>query len=229
MTETTSTSQTGSSRVRTIGFIGSGNIGSALARLALGRGMDVVMSNSRGPETLQALLLELGDRARAATPAEAAAAGDVVVVSIPLKNFRAVPRAELAGKTVIDTMNYYPQRDGRIPELDDESTTSSELLQAYLPDSQVVKAFNTIHFEHLTSQGSAPGTPSRRALPIAGDSAEAKKQVAALIHEFGFDVVDAGPLAEGWRFQPDTPSYVTALDTDSLSEALAKAARTAGP
>lgn len=225
MTDTTSTSQPGSSRIRTIGFIGSGNIGSQLARLALGRGIDVVMSNSRGPETLQPLLMELGDRARAAAPAEAAAAGDVVVVAIPLKNYRDVPAAELAGKTVIDTMNYYPQRDGSIPELDDGSTTSSELLQARLPDSRVVKAFNTIYFEHLTSQGSAPGTPSRRALPIAGDSAEAKEQVASLIHEFGFNVVDAGPLAEGRRFQPDTPSYVTALDADSLKEALVRAGR----
>lgn len=211
--------------VRSIGFIGSGNIGSQLARLAVKQGFDVILSNSRGPETLQALIMELGDHARAATPAEAAEAGDVVVVSIPLKNYRDVPVRPLAGKTVIDTMNYYPQRDGNIAGLDDESTTTSELLQEHLPDSHVVKAFNNIMADHLTTQGSPAGTANRRALPIAGDDAAAKGTVASLINEFGFDVVDAGPLSEGWRWQRDTPAYVTALDAKGMEEALAGAVR----
>nr|WP_231710187.1 NADPH-dependent F420 reductase [Arthrobacter zhangbolii] len=212
-------------QIRTIGLIGSGNIGSQLARLAIKQGYDVVLSNSRGPETLQPLIMELGDHARAATPAEAATAGDVVVVTIPLKNYADVPVEELRGKTVIDTMNYYPQRDGSIPELDDESTTTSELLQAHLPDSHVVKAFNNIMSDHLTSQGSPAGTPNRRALPIAGDDAAAKELVGSLINEFGFDVVDAGPLAEGWRWQRDTPAYVSALDAKGMEQALAEARR----
>ena len=212
-------------QIRTIGLIGSGNIGSQLARLAIKQGYDVVLSNSRGPETLQPLIMELGDHARAATPAEAATAGDVVVVTIPLKNYADVPVEELRGKTVIDTMNYYPQRDGSIPELDDESTTTSELLQAHLPDSHVVKAFNNIMSDHLTSQGSPAGTPNRRALPIAGDDAAAKELVGSLINEFGFDVVDAGPLAEGWRWQRDTPAYVSALDAKGMVQALAEARR----
>ncbi|WP_354178479.1 NAD(P)-binding domain-containing protein [Arthrobacter sp. UYP6] len=186
---------------------------------------DVILSNSRGPETLQPLLVELGDHASAATPAEAAKAGDAVVVTIPLKALGEVPVAELAGKTVIDTMNYYPQRDGNIEELDRESTTTSELLQAHLPDSHVVKAFNNIVADHLTSQSATAGTPNRRALPIAGDDAAAKELVAALINEFGFDVVDAGPLSEGWRWQRDTPAYVTALDAAGLEQALAEAVR----
>src|SRR3954447_9395644 len=126
----------------TWGFIGSGNIGSTVARLAIAAGHDVVLSNSRGPETLADLVAELGPHARAATPAQAAQAGDVVVVTIPLKAYREVPVEPLRGKVVIDTNNYYPQRDGHIAELDDESTTSSELLQAHLPESRVVKAFN---------------------------------------------------------------------------------------
>ncbi|KAD3515488.1 NADP oxidoreductase [Arthrobacter yangruifuii] len=211
--------------MRTIGLIGSGNIGSQLARLAIKQGYDVVLSNSRGPETLQPLVMELGEHARAATPAEAAAAGDLVVVTIPLKNYQQVPVEELRGKTVIDTMNYYPQRDGNIAELDDESTTTSELLQAHLPDSHVVKAFTNIMSDHLTSQGSPAGAPNRRALPIAGDDAAAKEQVASLINEFGFDVIDAGPLAEGWRWQRDTPAYVTALDAKGMEQALAEAVR----
>src|SRR5689334_6139893 len=122
----------------TIGFIGSGNIGSTLARLAIDAGYDVVLSNSRGPETLADLVADLGPKARAATAADAAAAADIAVVTIPLKAYRAVPVEPLAGKTVIDTNNYYPERDGRFPELDAETTTSSELLQQHLPTSHVV-------------------------------------------------------------------------------------------
>ena len=125
----------------TIGLIGAGQIGSQLARLAVAHGYNVVISNSRGPETLTPLVAELGPRARAATAVDAAKAGDIVVVTIPLKNYPTVPVEHLAGKIVIDTNNYYPQRDGHIAELDNESTTTSELLQAHLPRSKVVKAF----------------------------------------------------------------------------------------
>src|SRR5882757_9115762 len=131
----------------TLGLIGSGNIGSTLARLAVGADLDVVLSNSRGPETLSDLVAELGPRARAATPAEAAAAGDIVMVTVPLKAYLAVPVEPLAGKVVIDTNNYYPDRDGRIAELDDESTTTAELLQSHLGSAHVVKGFNNIYFK----------------------------------------------------------------------------------
>ncbi len=191
----------------TWGFIGSGNIGSTVARLAVAAGHDVVMSNSRGPETLADLVAELGPNARAATAAEAAKAGDVVVVTIPLKNYRDVPADELAGKVVIDTMNYYPQRDGQIAELDSQTSTSSELLQAHLPSSHVVKAFNNIFFEHLRDLARPSTAPDRSALAIAGDDIAAKQRVTELLGEIGYDTVDLGPLAEGWRTQPDTPAY----------------------
>src|SRR4051795_4065968 len=145
----------------TIGFIGSGHIGSQLARLSVARGYDVVLSNSRGPETLQGLVEELGEHARAATATGAAAAGDIVVVTTPLAAEATLPVEELAGKVVIDTNNYYPQRDGHIAELDDESTTVSELLQAHLPESRVVKGFNNIYFEHLGKLGRPAGDPER--------------------------------------------------------------------
>jgi hypothetical protein len=145
----------------TIGLIGSGHIGGTVARLAVDAGHDVVLSNSRGPETLADLVAELGDRARAATPAEAAAAGDIVVVTVPLKAYRQVPVEPLRGKVVIDTNNYYPQRDETIAELEDESTTVSELLQAHLPESHVVKAFNNIHFSHLAALARPAGDPER--------------------------------------------------------------------
>ena len=187
------------SAVTTIGFVGSGEIGGTLARLAVGVGYDVVLSNSRGPETLADLVEELGPRARAATADGAAAVGDVVVVAVPLGAYRAVPVGPLAGKVVIDTNNYYPGRDGRFPELDAGTTTASELLQRHLPTSHVVKAFNHIYFAELASRGGPAGTPGRRALAIAGDDAAARRTVGVLVDELGYDVVDVGPLAEGWR------------------------------
>jgi predicted dinucleotide-binding enzyme len=209
----------------TIGLIGAGKIGSQLARLAVKNGYDVVVSNSRGPETLARLVGELGPRARAGTPVDAANAGDIVVVTIPLKNYRQVPVEPLAGKIVVDTNNYYPQRDGRIPELDSEVTTTAELLQAHLPQSKVVKAFNHIYAAALTTDGQPAGTPNRRALVIAGDDREAKATVSRLIDQFGFDVVDAGPLKEGWRIQRDTPGYGPRRNAEALRRDLAAAKR----
>jgi 8-hydroxy-5-deazaflavin:NADPH oxidoreductase len=212
--------------MKTLGLIGAGHIGSQLARLAVAHGYDVVVSNSRAPETLRPLVDELGQHARAGTPAQAAEAGDIVVVTIPLKNIGDVPVAPLAGKIVIDTNNYYPQRDGHIQELDDERTTTSELLQRRLPSSKVVKAFNHIYAAALTTDGQRAGTPNRRALAIAGNDATAKAAVAGLIDQFGFDVVDMGPLAESWRIQRDTPGYGPRRTADELRRDLAAAERT---
>jgi predicted dinucleotide-binding enzyme len=209
----------------TIGFIGAGHIGSQVARLAVKAGYDVVMSNSRGPDTLTELVGELGPRARAATADEAARAGGIVVVSVPLKNYRQVPVAPLAGKIVIDTNNYYPQRDGRFPELDAETKTTSELLQAHLPSSKVVKAFNHIYAAQITTDGRPAGTPNRRALVIAGDDDAAKKTVTQLLDQFGFDTVDAGPLSESWRIQRDTPGYGPRRTAEELRRDLAAATR----
>jgi predicted dinucleotide-binding enzyme len=211
--------------VRTIGLIGAGRIGSQVARLAVAHGYSVVISNSRDPETLAALVNDLGPRARAATPVEAAQDGEIVVVTIPLKNVRSVPVEPLAGKVVIDTNNYYPQRDGQIPELDDESTTTSELLQAHLPKSKVVKAFNHIYAAELTTHGQPAGTPNRRALVVAGNDPSAKAMVTEMLDAFGFDTVDAGPLKEGWRIQRDTPGYGPRRNAAELRRDLAAAKR----
>jgi len=191
----------------TLGFIGSGNIGSTVARLAVAAGHEVVLSNSRGPHTLADLVAELGPSARAATPAEAASAGEVVVVTIPLGRMADLPVGALRGKLVIDTMNYYPGRDGRIAALDDGSATSSQLLAAHLPEARVVKAFNTIYFQHLAALPRPSGAPDRSALPLAADDLRAKATVAALLDSLGYDAVDAGSLADSWRTQPDTPAY----------------------
>ena len=211
--------------VKTIGLIGAGHIGSQLARLAVRHGYDVVVSNSRGPETLKELTKELGEHARAGTSVEAAEAGDLVVVTVPLKSIGDIPVEPLAGKIVIDTNNYYPQRDGHIAELDRETTTTSELLQRHLPSSKVVKAFNHIYAADLTKDGQPAGTPNRRALAIAGNDADAKRVVADLIDRFGFDVVDIGPLSASWRIQRDTPGYGPRRTADELRRDLAAAER----
>ncbi|MGW4242112.1 NADPH-dependent F420 reductase [Nocardia sp. NPDC004722] len=191
----------------TLGLIGSGNIGGTVARLAVAAGIDVVLSNSRGPESLAELVSELGERARAATPAEAAAAGDIVVVTVPLKAYQQVPVDPLVGKVVIDTNNYYPDRDGEFADLAAGTATSSELLQRHLPRSRVVKAFNNILFRHLAELARPAGAADRTTLPIAGDDAEAKAAVAQLLSTLGYDTLDIGTLADSWRTQPDTPVY----------------------
>ena len=213
------------SGITTIGFIGAGKIGSAVAGLAVASGYRVVLSNSRGPETLSDLVAELGDAASAGTPAEAAAAGDLVVVTIPLGKYTEVPVEPLAGKVVIDTNNYYPQRDGFIPVLDADEATSSALLQEHLPSSHVVKVFNNIRFSDLPTDGTPAGTTGRRALPVASDDADAKATVVALLDEFGYDAVDVGSLADSWRYQPDTPAYGVPADAAGMRKLIDAATR----
>jgi hypothetical protein len=220
----------GTARVRTvlgedmtIGFIGSGSIGGTLARLFASQGHEVWVANSRGPETLTDLVDDIaaaGGKAHAATAARAADAGNVVVVSVPFGRYQEVPAEPLAGKVVIDTNNYYPARDGQWPRLDADETTSSELLADHLADSRIVKAFNSIYFEHLRDEGTPAGNAKRRALPIAGDDPAAKATVAALLDEIGFDAVDAGPLVAGRLFQPDTPPYGARQNAAELRDAL---------
>ncbi|HAP88683.1 MAG TPA: NADP oxidoreductase [Arthrobacter bacterium] len=210
----------------TIGIIGAGHIGSQVARKAVELGYDVVISNSRGPETLAALVAELGSRARAATPAEAAVAGDFAVVTVPFRSLGSIPAEPLAGKIVIDTGNYYWERDGHVPALDKGAATSSGLVQEHLPGSKVAKAFNHIRYSEITTDGTPAGTPNRRALATASDYPEASELVTRLYDEFGFDTVNIGPLSESWRVERDRPAYVVRQNAAELTENLAKAPRT---
>lgn len=191
----------------TVGLIGSGRIGGTVAKLAVAAGHPVILSNSRGPQTLADLAAELGPLARAGTAPEAAEAGDLAVVTIPLRALRDVPAGPLAGKVVMDTCNYYPRRDGQIADLDSGALTSTELVQRHLAGSAVVKVFNNIHYRHLESLARPSGAPDRSFLPIAGDGMDAKAAVTAFLDSIGYGSVDAGPLAEGWRQQPGTPVY----------------------
>lgn len=211
--------------IKTVGLIGAGNIGTAVARLALAAGQQVVLSNSRGPETLADLVAELGEGASADTAEGAATRGDLVVVTIPLHAYESVPVEPLAGKVVVDTNNYYPGRDGRIARLDSGEATSSGLLQEHLPTSHVVKAFNHIGAQQLADDGTPTGTAGRRALSLYGDDEASVGLVSQWLDRLGYDAVVGGDLAESWRIQPDTPGYGPRLDADGLRAALEAATR----
>lgn len=193
--------------VTTIGLIGSGNVGGAVARLSVAAGHKVVLSNSRSPETLTNLANELGPLATTGTGEEAARASDLMLISVPLRAYQSVPVRPLADKIVMDAGNYYPQRDGQFAELDEGSATSSGLLQRHLPTSRVVKVFNNIYFKYLLSLARPHDAADRSALPIAGDDAAAKAAVTAFLDSIGYDAVDDGVLADSWRQEPGSPVY----------------------
>jgi predicted dinucleotide-binding enzyme len=210
----------------TVGIIGAGHIGSAVAEALIGLGHDVVIANSRGPETLAELVAKLGPRARAATATEAAEAGDFAVVTVPLRAYEDIPVEPLAGKIVLDTNNYYWERDGHIEALDEGEATTSGLLQAHLPTSKVAKAFNHIMAAQILTDGTPAGTSDRRALATSSDHPEAAALVAELYDQIGFDTVDVSPLSESWRVERDRPAYVVRQNRDELSANLAIAPRT---
>ena len=202
-----------------IGIIGAGFIGRAVAELAVRHGHQVMISNSRGPDTLLSLAAVIGWDI--GTAEDSKAFGEVVLIEKKKKNYRAVPVAALAGKIVLDANNYYPERDGQMVELDTHQTTTSELLARHLPESKIVKTFNSIRVKELEVDGQLAGTPHRRALPIAGDDTEAKQRVTKLLDEFGFDTLDAGPLAQGRLFERGTVPYCVRYTLPELKQALA--------
>lgn len=206
-----------------IGIIGAGNIGGNLTRRLTALGHDVSVANSRGPHTLEALVKETG--AAAVTAAEAARDARIVVVTVPLKAVPDLPSGILDGAAenvaVIDTGNYYPQRDGRIAAVEDGLTESRWTEQQL--GHPVVKAFNGTYAQDILDNGLPQGNPGRQALPVAGDDPSAKQAVRDLIDELGFDTVDAGGLDESWRQQPGTPVYGNRGDAETITKALADA------
>ena len=206
-----------------IGIVGAGNIGGALTRRFTAAGHEVTVANSRGAETLQALASETG--ATAGTVEEAVADKDLIVVTIPEKNVPQLPEglfAEVPPEVpIVDTGNYYPQRDGQIKEIE-RGLCESQWVQRQL-GHPVVKAFNNIYAKHLLEEGKPQGHEMRIALPVAGDDEDAKRKVIELIDQIGFDAVDAGSLSESWRQQPGTPVYATDLDAEGVQNALREA------
>jgi predicted dinucleotide-binding enzyme len=212
-----------------IGIIGAGMIGGTLAKRLTALGHEVAIANSRGPDTLRELAAE--SRATAVTAAEAARHGQIVIVTIPQRAVASLPKDLFAGVpadvVVIDTGNYYPSRDGSIPEIENGQTESAWVAEHL--GRKVIKAFNNIYFQHLLDKGTPKGTPERIALPVAGDASDAKAKVLRLIDELGFDAVDAGSIEESWRQQPGTPCYGKDLAEPRLKEALAAADRSKLP
>ena len=207
-----------------IGIIGAGFIGRAVAQLLLNAGHEVLLSNSRGPKTLTSVAAGIRG-ARIGTVEEAAAFGKVVLVAIPFEHYRSLSADLLKGKIILDANNYYPERDGHIPALDQRETTTSQLLAAHLSQSTVVKVFNAILAADLLTDARPGGAQDRRALPIASDNPQAMQQVAGILDALGFDCVQTGGLAESWRFERAKPAYCARLNTDGLIQALADAQR----
>ena len=211
----------------TVGFIGAGHIGSTLAKAFIGLGYDVVISNSRGPETLTDLVAELGPHARAATASEAAEAADAfAVVTIPAKAIDDVPVEPLAGKIVLDTDNYYWERDGHIDSLDRGEETVSGMLQHHLPTSKVVKAFNHGSYAQILVDGLPAGNPNRQARGVSSNYPEAVALVRNLYDQLGYDTVDVSPLSESWRIERDRPAYTGRQTKEQMEANLPKAPRT---
>ncbi|KFX19877.1 NAD(P)-binding domain-containing protein [Pectobacterium betavasculorum] len=206
-----------------IGIIGAGFVGRAIAKLALQNGHQVMLSNSRDPQSLFSLRPMIGCDIGTAT--QAALFGDIIVIAVPFTAIDKLPEQALQGKSVVDAVNYYTERDGEVTALDTRSTTTSELLAGYLPGAKITKAFNAIPMTQLESDGLPAGSTHRRALPIAGDHEQEKAMVAELYDAFGFDVVDAGKLSEGWRFERNMPSYCVRMTKAELTTALALSSR----
>lgn len=191
----------------TLGIIGSGNIGTAVARLAVAAGIEVVVANSRGPESLATLVEELGPHATAGRIEDAARGGTAVLLSVPMPAYWNLPEGLLSGKTVLDTGNYYPSRDGRIPELDSGQYTQLRLAQKLLPGAVLVKAFSNILANHIPELARPSGASDRTALPIASADADALDVAADLIDRLGFDTVNVEPDSQTWRFEPESAGY----------------------
>ena len=206
-----------------VGFIGVGQIGAAVASALAKAGHEVIVSNSRGPRTLDDVVARIGLGARAATATEAATEADVVMIAIPLFARETLTALPLDGKIVVDAMNYYPSRDGQISELDNGATTTSEITASLLPGARVVKAFNSIIAGDVARAGRPGSDPERGALLYAGDDADAKRVVAGLIDDAGFDPYDVGALHEGFRFQQGTPAYCVRGKSADLEPLLAAA------
>ncbi len=209
-----------------IGVIGAGSMGCILARHLAQRGHHIVIANSRGPESLTSLAAEIG--ATPATVSDAANAGEVVILAIPTKAVAELPRKLFAdvpgGVAIIDIGNYHPElRDGRIDAIDRGMLDSRWVAQQI--GRPVIKAFNNIFAASLLEKGVPRGTKGRIALPVAGDSSEARMAVLRLVDDLGFDPVDGGDLDESWRQQPGTPAYCRDLEAPALRRALAEADR----
>lgn len=200
-----------------VGIIGSGMIGAHAAQLAVDAGLEVFICNSRGPDSLKDLVTKLGEKSHAVTFDDMVKEVELIVLAIPFPVYKNLPVDSLAGKILIDTLNYYPQRDGVMSEVKTDTIATTQLVQQHLSKSIVVRAMNNVDFVRLLTSARPSGADDRSALPVAGDVSEAKESVIAFLDQIGYDAVDMGNLAESWRSEPTTPVYVAPYMTPETS------------
>lgn len=211
----------------TIGILGAGRVGTAIARQALKAGYEVKIATAKPADEIS-LIVEIVTPGAQAVDATEVARQDVVILAVPLHKYRTVDPDLLAGRTVVDVMNYWAPVDGEITDFEQESLTSSEVIQRYLSESKVVKSLNHIGYHELETDDHPAGTSGRRALALAGDHTDAKTLVTGFIDRLGYDPIDAGPLAAGRAFQPGTDIFNgahTAVQLTTLLDAALQPSR----
>lgn len=200
----------------TIGIIGAGRLGTAIARQAINANYSVRIANSRGPESMKLILGVLLPTVVASTVQEVAEQSDIIILAIPLNKYTSLEPEWFSGKLVIDAMNYWAPTEGYIKEFADESGTSSEYIQSYLPTANVIKSLNHIAYAEINEHSAPEYSPGRRAIAVAGDSKASKETVQSFINDLGFDAVDLGGIEEGRKFQPDTNLFNTRFTKGQL-------------